>query len=256
MKAIVVGDNPSRMTTLSDKAAERGNPSFVWREGQARRLNMANDLAPMKNKRVLEFGCGVGVYMNAMKRFTPHVYGFDIEIERLIEAKHKGVERLAGAVGERLPFADESFDVVFSNDVLEHVQDDRESALEIVRVLRPSGRAVIFVPNRLYLFETHGIYWRGKYHFGNKPFVNWLPDSLRNKFAPHVRAYTSRGLLKLFEGAPTRLVKLTQINGGFDNIVRRFGGAGRLIRGAMQAAESTPLRVFGLEHLLVIEKQS
>ena len=46
------------------------------------------------------------------------------------------------------------------------------------RVGKPGGRAVIFCPNRGYPFETHGIYWNGKYHFGNKFFVNYLPRTL------------------------------------------------------------------------------
>ena len=69
-----------------------------------------------------------------------------------------------------------------------------------VRVLKPGGRLVVFVPNRLWLFETHGVYWRGVYHFGNIPLVNWLPDALRNKLAPHVRAYTGKQLRALFDG--------------------------------------------------------
>ncbi len=48
---------------------------------------------------------------------------------------------------------------------------------EIFRVLKPGGRLVLFCPNRGYPFETHGIYWRGKYHFGNIPLVNYLPQA-------------------------------------------------------------------------------
>jgi SAM-dependent methyltransferase len=240
--------------TLTDKAAERGNPSFVWRDGQERRLALAQRWAPMNDARVLEFGCGLGLYLNAIKRFTTRVYGFDIEVERLAHARKNGIDGTVGAVGERLPYADGAFDVVFSNDVLEHVTDDRESAHEIVRVLRPGGRAVIYVPNRRYLFETHGIYWRGRYKFGNIPFVNWLPDRMRNTLAPHVRAYRSRELRALFAGTPSRVIALTQISGGFDNIIRRLGPAGRALRSAMHAADRTPLRAFALEHLIVVEK--
>jgi len=238
----------------TSKAATRGNPSFVWREGQMRRFAMLQAAAPLAGKRVLEFGCGLGTYAREMQKYSPHVFGFDIEIDRVQQGAASGVKGLLGSVGERLPFADNTFDIVFSNDVLEHVQDDRECAREITRVLRPGGRAVIFVPNRLYFFETHGVYWRGKYYFGNKPLVNWLPDPLRNKLAPHVRAYTAGGLKGLFANLPMRTVELRQIYGGFDNIVRRYGQLGRVIRGAWQGLESTPLSVFGLEHLIVLEK--
>jgi hypothetical protein len=51
-------------------------------------------------------------------------------------------------------------------------------------------------------FETHGIYWRGKYHFGNIPLVNYLPRKWRDRLAPHVRVYSKRDLEKLFAGLP------------------------------------------------------
>lgn len=237
-----------------DLAALRGNPSFVWRAGQERRLALLNRVAPLAGKRVLVDGCGIGMYVRAIARYTPHVCGLDIELDRVREGRAGGLDGLLNAVCERLPFADGSFDVVFSHEVLEHVNDDRSACHEMARVLRPGGRAVIFVPNRLYPFETHGVYWRGRYHFGNKPFVNWLPDAARNRLAPHARAYTARGLLDLFAGAGLRPALLTQVYPGFDNIVARYGAVGRLLRRVIQALEGSPLRAFGLSHLLVMEK--
>ena len=215
---------------------------------------LLNRVAPLRDKRVLVDGCGIGMYVRAIGRYTPHVTGLDIEYDRVREGRAAGLAGLLNAVCERLPFGDGSFDVVFSHEVLEHVNDDRAACQEMARVLRPGGRAVIFVPNRLYPFETHGIYWRGRYHFGNKPFVNWLPNTARNKLAPHVRAYTARELVELFAGAGMQPVSLTQVYPGFDNVVARYGLAGRVLRKTVQALEASPLRVFGLSHLLVMEK--
>ncbi|MEA3340419.1 MAG: class I SAM-dependent methyltransferase, partial [Chloroflexota bacterium] len=162
-----------------DKAATRGHPSYVWRAGQERRFQMALRWAEFAGRRVLDVGCGVGMYTAAFLRETPRVFGVEIERERALEAR----ERAAGVIqslGERLPFPDAVFDVVFSHEVLEHVSDDRACVSEMVRVLRPGGRIVIFVPNRLYPFETHGIFWRTRYRFGNAPLVNWLPTPLRD----------------------------------------------------------------------------
>jgi SAM-dependent methyltransferase len=242
------------MASTVSRKAERGVPSLVWRAGQERRLAMLNAAAPLAGKRVLVDGCGIGTYVREIGRYTPHVFGLDIEVERIREGASRGICGLLGAVCERLPFADESFDVVFSHEVLEHVQDDRAACREMARVLRPGGRAVIFAPNRLYFFETHGVYWRGEYRFGNKPFVNWLPDGIRNTLAPHVRAYTSSGLRSLFDGTSMQVVSHTQVYPGYDNIVARFGAAGKALRATMQGLESSPLRAFGLSHLLVMEK--
>jgi len=116
--------------------------------------------------------CGVGMYTAAFLRETPHVFGVEIERERALEARGQ-VPGVVQAPGEHLPFPnavfDLVFDLVFSHEVLEHVADDRACVIEMVRVTRPGGRIVIFVPNRLYPFETHGVFWRGRYHFGASP---------------------------------------------------------------------------------------
>ena len=124
----------------------------------------------------------------------------------------------------------------------------------MLRVLRPGGRVILFCPNRLYPFETHGHYWRGQYHFGNTPLINYLPNSLRNKLAPHVRAYTGRGIRQLFDAPTTRVITHTQIYPGYDNVVARRPALGKVLRSITYTLEHTPLRVFGLSHFLVIEK--
>jgi SAM-dependent methyltransferase len=240
------------MDTEMEQAALRGNPSFVWRAGQERRLQMIREHAPLENRRVLDVGCGVGMYPAAFRRYTPDVYAIEIEHDRAREAR----EHAAGVVqarGEALPFPDDSFDVAHSNEVLEHVDDDRQAVEEMVRVVRPGGRIVIFVPNRLYPFETHGIYWRGEYRFGNKPLVNWLPDPLRNRLAPHVRAYTARGLRKLFRALPVRVLAQEGVYPGYDNILARRPRMGRLLQRVTYTLERTPLATFALSHFLVLE---
>jgi SAM-dependent methyltransferase len=235
-----------------EDAALRGNPSFVWRAGQERRLALIRQTIPLEGQRVLDVGCGIGMYTSAFLRYTPHVTGVEIEIERAVEARHRA-QGVTQAVGEALPFEDRSFDVVFSHEVLEHVRDDRRCAAEMVRVTQPGGHIIIFVPNRLYPFETHGIYWRGRYYFGNKPLVNWLPNRLRNRLAPHVRAYTRGGIRGLFANLPVRTVTHTQIYPGYDNIVARRPRLGQWMRSVTYGLERTPLRTMGLSHFLVLQ---
>jgi hypothetical protein len=124
----------------------------------------------------------------------------------------------------------------------------------MARVLRVGGRAVIFVPNRGYPFETHGLYWKGKYHFGNKLFVNYLPRVLRDRLVPHVRAYSGRDLNALVAPLPLQIVERTIIFGGYDNLIAQFGILGRMLRGFLQALERTPLRALGLSHFWVVER--
>jgi SAM-dependent methyltransferase len=204
--------------------------------------------------RLLENGCGVGMYAARLAEQAGVVAGIEFDLPRAVEARQRA-RHIANAAGERLPFAAQSFDAILSHEVLEHVQNDRQAVEEMVRVLRPGGRILLFVPNRGYPFETHGIYWRGRYHFGNIPLVNYLPRAWRDRLAPHVRVYSGGDLDRLFAGLPVRVVERTVIFGAYDNVIARWPRLGRALRSLLQALERTPLRVLGLSHFWVVEKQ-
>lgn len=238
----------------SADAARLGHPSYVWRAGQERRLALVRQWARLDGAAILDAGCGVGMYTEQFRRYSPRVMG--VEVDPAVAAQ--AAARLPGIVlapAEALPFADRSFGVVFSHEVIEHVTDDAAAAAEMVRVLAPGGRIVLFCPNRLYPFETHGHYWRCRYHFGNTPLINWLPDPLRNRLAPHVRAYTGTGLRDLFRDQPVQVVHHSVIYPGFDNVVARHRAAGGVLRKGLYALEHTPLQWFGLSHFLVLERR-
>ena len=245
-----------------DKAALRGEPSYVWRAGQQRRLDMIVKFAGKRLKgKILENGCGVGMYVERLSAFGGTVIGLEYDFDRAREARTRS-PLILNAAGEFLPLLSATlrqaqggaFDLILSHEVIEHVQDDRAAIQEMIRVLRSNGRLVLFCPNRGYPVETHGIYWKGKYYFGNKLFVNYLPRKLRDKLAPHVRVYSKRDLLKLFDGLPVKFIEQTVIFGAYDNIIARFGIFGRLLRAVLQFLEKTPLKILGISHFWVVEK--
>ena len=242
-------------TAGEDKSIRLGRPSAAWAFGQDRRMGMIRQHAPLEGKRILDVGCGIGFYVRRLRGFSDEVYGVDVDPEKVAEASET-LPNIQVAPAEELPFSEGFFDLVLSHEVLEHVDDDRRAVAEALRVLKPGGRLAIFVPNRLYPFETHGCYWRGRYRFGNIPLVNWLPDRLRGRLCPHVRAYTGNGLRRLWKGFSCKAIAFTQIYPGYDNIARRRPGLGRALRAVTYALERTPLRIFGLSHFVVLEKTS
>lgn len=236
----------------SAEAALRGEPGYVWRSGQERRLNMIRGWANL-NGIVLDNGCGLGTYLDAMAPFSAHRYGLEVEFGRAVRALPTA-EGIVQGVGERLPFAENSFDFVLSNEVVEHVVDDRAYAEEMVRVTKPGGRMLLFCPNRWYPVEQHGVFWKGTYRFGNIPFVGYLPDFMRDRLAPHVRAYTRSSVRRLFRDLPVGILYHGRIFGGYDNIEGRWPSFGRTLKRLLYALENTPLSTFALSHLVVLEK--
>lgn len=237
----------------NDKAIELGHPSYVWRFGQNRRFELIRRHVQLEGASVLDVGCGLGLYVRQFRAHSSDVWGVDIDPEKVAEAS-RTLPNIRQAPAEELPFPAGTFDVVLSHEVLEHVDDDRRAVEEAIRVLKPGGRLVVFAPNRWYPFETHGIYWRGRYRYGNIPLVNYLPGRWRNKLCPHVRAYTSRGLRRLFAGLGGRVLVHTQVYPGYDKIAARNRGLAVAFRGITYTLEHTPLRLLGLSHFLVFAK--
>lgn len=238
-----------------DRAIKLGHPSYVWRFGQDRRLNLITEFARIEGGRILDVGCGVGVYVDKFRTLGARAFGVDIDPEKLSRASHdKSLATLAVSVSEELPFKDDGFDAVLLHEVIEHVDDDRQTIQEAHRVTRSGGVVIVFAPNRLYPFETHGAYLGGRYVFGNIPFIGYLPDDLRNHFAPHVRAYRGRDLRALFAGLNGKILTQTVIYPGYDKIARNRAVLARLLRGITYTLEGTPLRALGLSHFLVWQK--
>jgi SAM-dependent methyltransferase len=246
------------------RAALRGEPSYVWRAGQERRWEMILRAADDREHGfVLDNGCGVGQYLKRMHESASLAIGLEYEREYALSARAMNLN-VVQAAAEELPYPPDTFNLILSHEVLEHVADDRRALEEMARILRrpdstqdiTPGRLILFAPNRGYPFETHGIYWRGRYHFGNIPLVNYLPRPIRNRLAPHVRVYTRRDLQRLLTGLPLHVVSRTIIFGAYDNIIARWPLIGKPLRFFLQALEKSPFRMFGLSHFWVIERET
>src|SRR2546430_1728919 len=135
-----------------------------------------NDFA---GQRLLEVGCGMGTDLLQFARGGAKVTGIDltprsIEISRhhLSLYGHNGEFAIADC--ESLPFADESFDVAYSNGVLHHTPDTSGAVREIHRVLRPGGQARVMLYHRSSfaywgdVILRHGIL-KGEFRRGNSP---------------------------------------------------------------------------------------
>jgi len=106
---------------------------------------------------VLEVGCGWGRVIIGLKLFVPglKITGIDLIPELLISAReaieqelHEPVP-LVAADAQRLPFGDNRFDVAISTRVFQYLADPVQAVRECARVVRPGGRVVVFLPNRL-----------------------------------------------------------------------------------------------------------
>ena len=98
------------------------------------------------DSRVLDLGCGRGGVVELLWRDVRLAAGLDPDSPSLAEHRAAGMPVIQG-VGERLPFVEESFDLVVCLWVLEHLRDPAATLREVRRVLRPGGHFVFLTPN-------------------------------------------------------------------------------------------------------------
>jgi 2-polyprenyl-6-hydroxyphenyl methylase/3-demethylubiquinone-9 3-methyltransferase len=104
-----------------------------------------------EGSRVLDIGSGGGFLSSTLSDAGYDVIGIDPSMAAVQSAKENVAAAFARAVGEKLPFTDDSFEAVVCSEVLEHVDDPRAVVAEASRVLRPGGVFVFSLPNRTLL---------------------------------------------------------------------------------------------------------
>jgi SAM-dependent methyltransferase len=100
--------------------------------------------------RVVDLGCGSGVFTNVLKQRGYVCTGVDLspKLIALARSKYAGIDFIEGDI-EKLPFVDASFDGVLLSGVVHHLPELSLCAAEVFRILRPGGKFVAFDPNRM-----------------------------------------------------------------------------------------------------------
>jgi SAM-dependent methyltransferase len=159
-----------------------------WYRGRRKVLDGAiTGLTLPKPTRILDAGCGSGRNMLELARFGS-VTGIELSDTSVQLARARDVgEVIAGSVLE-MPFADDSFDLAVSLDVIEHLEDDLGALRELRRTLAPGGTLLITVPAYQWLWSGH--------------------DEINH----HHRRYTRRTLQRVAEQAGWTQVRTTYFN--------------------------------------------
>ena len=239
----------------SDDAARLGHPSYVWRAGQERRLALVRQWAQLDGARILDAGCGVGMYTEQFRRFSPHVTGVEVDPGRGAARPRSRLPGIVLAPAEALPFADGSFDVLFSHEVIEHVTDDAAAAAEMTpragarrphRDLLPQPALSVRDPRPLLARDVSL-----RQHAADQLAAG---SAAQPAGAARARLHR-RGAARPLRSGPVAVVHHSVIYPGFDNVVARHRAAGSVLRKGLYTLEHTPLQWFGLSHFLVLERR-
>lgn len=160
----------------------------------------------------LDLGCGDGANLDWLRSHVSRLYGSDYNLLRLLRAAKLGVDtRLFMADICNYPSADDSFDIIFFNHVLEHIPDDLGALQEVLRILKPGGMLILGVPNE------GAAFWQFAYRM--QPRIKATSD--------HRNFYTAQSLAARCEAAGLTVQKIRPIGWGvplwtLDAVIRRF----------------------------------
>ena len=126
-----------------------------WYRGRRRVLDrVIASLELPEGARILDAGCGSGRNMVLLARYG-EVTGIELSAASAAVAQRRGVGEVVEGSVDDLPFPDDSFDFAVSLDVLEHLDDDLRSLVELRRVVRPGGLLLVTVPAYPRLWSSH-----------------------------------------------------------------------------------------------------
>lgn len=138
---------------------------------------------------ILDLGCGTGYNIDYMKQagYT-NCLGLDFTFDALKYCKNRDIDDVVCADTIQIPFADNSFDVITSLDMIEHIEDDSSAIREMHRVLKPGGQLIIFTPAYQFLW------------------------GLQDEISHHYRRYTAHELKKKTENQGFIIDRITYTN--------------------------------------------
>ncbi|OGG11310.1 hypothetical protein A2Z00_02430 [Candidatus Gottesmanbacteria bacterium RBG_13_45_10] len=166
--------------------------------------------------KILELGCGEGLLSERIKRESAcEFYGLDISPSGVRLAKKRGIIAQVADLNEDLPYLDNSFDMILSDQVLEHVFRTDHLFDEIYRILKPKGTVILITPN-LSFWLNRALFPLGYYPifseaserskmYGTKVLKRLIKD---NSAVGHIRVFNQAALEDIFSAHNLQIKKM------------------------------------------------
>ena len=152
-------------------------------------------LPGLTDKMVLDVGCGQGMMMEFLAGSGNTAFGMDITTQSVRSNKTRGLVAIE-ADARHIPFADKTFDLVYSLGVIEHFSGTEKAFQEQVRVCKPGGTVVAVVPNLITPYCVAGL------------FFNRFTRREHKLLVTYGKTFSKKQLMKIFQAADCEQVRI------------------------------------------------
>lgn len=219
---------------FNNKGHYLGRPADFNDKIIERRLNLVNSIPNFTGKdlTLLDIGCGNGASMLGLQQKMKYCLGVDIIAEHISKFENKLIENKIDNCSYQVlniekAIPSEQFDRIISFEVIEHLENENGVAF-YYKALKENGLMAISVPNKWWIFETHGARF-SSLPWNRVPFFSWLPRPIHEKLA-NARIYTKRRIAKLLKSKGFSIISIQYImapmdvlpNGRFKNFVVKY----------------------------------
>ena len=160
-------------------------------------------LFPLQARRVLDVGCGSGVFGQTLKhKFGCEVWGVEPDLKSCEKAATQLDRTVHGCFDENIVLPAGYFDCIFFNDVLEHMVDPALALRLAEKFLSPTGKIVASIPNIAHFPTVWRLVARGQWEYTERGILD----------RTHLRFFTRQSIRQLFEEAGYAITSLQGIN--------------------------------------------
>lgn len=213
----------------------------------SRRLNILRSHAGFIDHELncLDAGCGNGASLIRLSGDFRMCHGVDTNPQYIDEfrsaVQSHSINNCTMATDDlcQSAISSESFDRIISFEVIEHLPDELAGVRTLFRVLRPSGKIAVSVPNKWWIFETHGA-WLPILPWNRVPFVSWLPTPLHNRIAK-ARIYTQGRITSLLSSVGFRVTDVVYVTAPMDRLT--FRPLQRIVRSTVFRRNTTRIPI-------------
>ncbi len=140
--------------------------------------SIMKNIGANRSAKILDIGCSGGEMILELKNSNyKNVFGIDVSADAINLCKSKGIKNAFLGNAEKMKFKSGEFDLIIASDVLEHFRNDYSAAKEWARVLKPSGKLIIFVPAFEILWSNHDVEAHHFRRYSSKAFRKVLENS-------------------------------------------------------------------------------